>query len=130
MGGEAKAHAMYMRYWNLTKKKPPQPNLNKELPDLEELLQQAKEDGTLAAKSGRGAGATPKKGGPSSGRKRKGKSIKTEDSDDEEEDAQKKKSKATTIGGRKGSHAKPASYVPEEEDPERDAEGETDVEGI
>jgi hypothetical protein len=129
MGGEAKAHAMYMRYWNLTKK-PPQPSLNKELPDLEELLRQAKEDGTLATRSGRGAGATPKKGGPSSGRKRKGKSIKTEDLDDEEEDASKKKVKAITPSGRKGSQAKLASYVPEEEDPERDAEGETDVEGI
>jgi hypothetical protein len=126
MGGEAKAHAMYMRYWNLTKK-PPQPNLNKDLPDLEELLQQEKDEGGLAKGSSRGACGTPKKGG---GRKRKGKALTAVDSDDDELELPKKRSRATPSSSRKGGQLKQESYVQEEDDPERDAEGETDLEEV
>jgi hypothetical protein len=87
---------MYMRYWNLTQN-PPQLNT---LPDLKELLERVKDDGSLPSHRAKGGGS----------RKRKAKSIK-------EKDTLEKKSKTATLNE-------------EDEDSERDAEGETDFEEI
>jgi hypothetical protein len=90
MGGTSKPHAMYMRYWSLLKK-PPTPS--KGLPDLEELIQAAKLDGSIGSKGFASSGGGGKK------RVRKGgKAAKTEDSEDEAAVIVNKKAKKADLG--------------------------------
>jgi hypothetical protein len=94
MGGTSKPHAMYMRYWNLLKK-PPIPQ-SKNFPDLEGLIKEAKEDGSINSKGG--ASGASEVGGTKRARKGK-KTAKVDESDDEHEVTVKK----TKINDQEGS---------------------------
>jgi hypothetical protein len=126
MGGNAKSHAMYMRYWTLLKK-PPVPSLGKEVPDLEELIKKAVKDGRIKAKGeGRsvGGGGRQKKG-TVAGTKRKPKVE--ENGDDSDEDIgspAQKKHKPNTALAKKGAGVQLDQI--EVEDSSEDAEGDTE----
>jgi len=90
MGGTSKSHAMYVRYWNLCKKPP---TAKAGLPDLEELIAQAKKDGSIHDKGGASGG----KRGSGAGNKRGRQTVKAaeEDDDDQEINGSAKKAKVS-----------------------------------
>lgn len=73
MGGDSKKHSIYCRY-NAMCKKPPVPD-DKEVPDLDELIKRATENGTLTTARKRStpvkANTTPVKGKGSAARNKR-----------------------------------------------------------
>ena len=116
-----------MRYWNLTKK-PPTPNLGKELPDLEKLLMQACKDGRINMKGegrGGGTGVRGKKVATASAKRKLMTGNDEQDSHDEVvKPAQKKHKPKTTVN--KESLDKTLEAENMDDSGEKDAEGDTD----
>jgi hypothetical protein len=118
---------MYMRYWNLTKK-PPTPNLGKELPDLEKLLTKACKDGRINTKGegrGGGTGVRGKKAATASAKRKLTTGNDEQDSHDEVvKPAQKKHKPKTTVNKESLGTKLEASDMGDSG--EKDAEGDTE----
>lgn len=107
MGSDAKPHSLYCRYNTLCKKPPVPEGLN--VPNLEELIQRAIDEGKLT-RGKRSAPSTPRaKGGAAAGTP----------------GSNKCKAPATPKGGKA---AKVAKVVKEKESDDEENPGETDVE--